>query len=59
MMPAADAVPAMNIGEYDGTVKSALNPVMVDYATGKYASIDDAVKAFTDNVQAALPDLAW
>ncbi len=57
--PAADVVPAMNIGEYDGTVKSALNPVMVDYATGKYASIDDAVKAFTDNVQAALPDLAW
>ena len=49
----------MNIGEYDGTIKSALNPVMVDYATGKYASIDDAIKAFTDNVQAALPNLNW
>lgn len=50
---------AGGITPYDSTIKTAFNDAVTAYCQGTYASADEAIAGWAQNVAAALPDLDY
>ncbi len=47
------------ITEYDSTIKQAFNDAVTQYCQGNYASVDETINGFIDNVAGSLPNLDY
>lgn len=50
---------AGGITEYDATIKQAFNDAVTNYCRGDYATVDETIDAFIDNVAGSLPNLDY
>lgn len=50
---------AGGITEYDSTIKQAFNDAVTQYCQGAYASADETIDGFIDNVAGSLPELDY
>ena len=50
---------AGGITPYDSTIKTAFNDAVTAYCQGTYATADEAIAGWAQNVAAALPDLDY
>ncbi len=47
------------ITEYDATIKQAFNDAVTQYCQGNYATVDETIDGFIDNVAGSLPNLDY